>query len=230
MNADALRNAGVPVSDPPLSPQDEDWLRFCAVETMVSHWDRPGWWPGREAYYWYLTFDSRELRNVVAECQEHLRMPCLDPVSLNGLHLTLPKVGWTDEVAVTEAHQVAARARERLAGFGAFELTAGPLAGSAGAVRLSVAPWAPVLRLASTLHPSGPEETGTNSPISTFRPHIGVAYCNETIASERLQKAVAELRALTPVTLEVDSVHLVVLRRTGRRYDWQTLQSIALSA
>jgi len=34
-------------NDAPLWPQEEDWQRFYAIETMVNHWDRPDWWPGR---------------------------------------------------------------------------------------------------------------------------------------------------------------------------------------
>ncbi|MFC8147968.1 2'-5' RNA ligase family protein, partial [Streptomyces paradoxus] len=33
-----------------------DQAAFDAVETMVDHWDRPGWTAQTRAYYWMLTF------------------------------------------------------------------------------------------------------------------------------------------------------------------------------
>jgi hypothetical protein len=42
----------------------DDWQRFRAVTSTVNHWNRPGWSLGREAYYWYLTFDSLQLARL----------------------------------------------------------------------------------------------------------------------------------------------------------------------
>src|SRR5262249_24542363 len=93
-----------------ISPQDEDWQRFRSIHSIVNHWRRPGWNRRRQAYYWYLTFDSPELRVMAEYCQRHLRVPYLDPVPSSDLHLTLPKVGWSDQLSHDEADAVATAA------------------------------------------------------------------------------------------------------------------------
>lgn len=216
------------MTDGPLSPQDEDWQRFCAVETMVNHWDRPDWWPGREAYYWYLTFDSPELRDMAAACQERLRLPYLDPVPLDGLHLTLPKVGWTDEVTEDEAHLVADEAARLTADFPPFELTVGPLAGSKGAVRFSVSPWEPVVELASRLRRASNAIAYMRADEGEFRPHIGIAYCNSPAPADSLRMLVRDLRSMQPAAVQIVSVNLVVLWRASCSYAWSILRSIPL--
>ena len=34
---------------------ERDWQEFQRLDFMGNHWERPGWAPGRRAYYWYIT-------------------------------------------------------------------------------------------------------------------------------------------------------------------------------
>jgi 2'-5' RNA ligase len=211
-----------------LSPQDEDWIRFRDLSSMVDHWERPGWTPGRQAYYWYLTFDSSDLERLAKDCQDHLRLPYLDPVPLDELHLTLPRVGWSDEISAEVANAVADAAATTCARMRPFMLSVGPLAGSAGAVRLSVGPWEPVMALYDTLRRAIRAVRGGASDEGEFRPHIGVAYSNRAIPTDSLVSAISPLRELPTVDVAVTKADLVLLRRRGRTYTWSTVRSLSL--
>jgi 2'-5' RNA ligase len=211
-----------------LSPRDEDWRRFRQVTSMVDHWDRPNWTPNKQAYYWYLTFDSAELRQLAGYCQDRLRLPYLDPVPLDGLHLTLPKVGWSDEMSFDDVDAVTAVAMRSCADLRPFTLTVGPLAGSNGAVRFSVSPWEPVVALHRRLQGAVRTVRGISGKEAEFRPHVGIAYCNSTITAEDLIAAVEPLRNLPPVEVAVSRVELVLLRREDHTYKWSTAHSLAL--
>jgi 2'-5' RNA ligase len=208
---------------------EEDWKMFNSLTSMINHWDRPGWSPGRRAYYWYLTFDSTDLRALAARCQASLPTTYLDHVPLDGLHLTLPKVGWADELTEDQIEQVVRAATQDVALFPRFELEVGPLAGSSGAVRFSVNPWDPVNSLFATLSRAGRDNTGLNFD-NSFRPHIGIAYCNAAIDATDLIATVRELRSLPPVRIEITEVELVLLERRGRSYAWSLQHSIPLAS
>src|SRR4051812_2332921 len=179
-----------------LSPQDEDWQRFRAIRTTVNHWQRPGWSPGREAYYWYLTFDDADLRALVGRCLSELELPYLDPVPLDGIHLTLPRLGWADEVSASRVEACLEAADQALATLRPFTMTVGPLAGSPGAVRLSVAPWGPLRRLQRELAALDTPDEQACEAAQTFRPHVGIAYCNSDVPTGPLIDRVGKLRHL----------------------------------
>ncbi|MFF5082506.1 2'-5' RNA ligase family protein [Actinoplanes sp. NPDC000266] len=197
---------------------------------MVDHWDRPGWSANREAYYWYLTFDQPDLVQLAAACQDQLRLPYLDPVPLNALHLTLPRVGWTDQITEEQVDRVVETAKNQCADLSEFRLTIGPLSGSPGAVRFSVSPWDPVLALYERLRSSVTAALSEEylEPAFEFRPHIGIAYCNTPIPPMYLVSAVSKLRVLPPISVMVKQVELVRLRRENKSYLWSTVEAIAL--
>jgi hypothetical protein len=95
-------------------PVHDDWERFRALTTMTNHWDRPGWTPGRSAYHWFLTFDNAALRDLATACQRQLRaFDCLDPVPADGLHLTVRRLAFTDEIETADVDTLAARVSDR---------------------------------------------------------------------------------------------------------------------
>jgi 2'-5' RNA ligase len=195
---------------------------------MVNHWQRPGWTPGRQAYYWYLTFDSIDLERLAKHCQDRLRLPYLDPVPLEELHLTLPRVGWSDEISADVAEAVADAATAACTHMRPFILNVGPLAGSAGAVRLSVSPWEPVMTLYHGLQDAIHAVRGDTNDEGEFRPHIGVAYSNSAVSTDPLIGAIHPLRELPTVDVTVTKADLVLLRRRGRTYTWSTVRSLPL--
>jgi 2'-5' RNA ligase len=205
-----------------------DQAAFDAVETMVDHWDRPGWTAQTRAYYWMLTFpDSPTLADLARRCQQHLAPLGLDPVPDDGLHITLTRVGSAEALPLGRLDDVISAAVPLLPED--FRLCAVPLAGSRGAVRLTVAPWGPVL----TLH-AGLSESMTalglnpSKPTALFRPHLSLAYNNRSRPAAPVIEAVTALRDLPSVDLHVQDVQLVELRREDRAYRWDVVKSVPL--
>ncbi|MFC4044434.1 2'-5' RNA ligase family protein [Dactylosporangium siamense] len=100
------------------------------------------------------------------------------------------------------------------------------LAGSPGAVRLTVSPWEPVLELHRRLIAA--TSAGQTNDAMAFRPHIGVAYCNSNELAGPLITKVDPLRELPTVDLCTVSAELVLLRREGAAYRWSTCASVPL--
>jgi hypothetical protein len=67
-----------------------------------------------------------------------------------------------------------------------------------------------------------------NSPVRSFRPHMGIDYCNRTIDAAGTIQQVRILRSLSPVTVRVGKVTLVALTRNERSYSWSCIDSIQL--
>lgn len=103
------------------------------------------------------------------------------------------------------------------------------MAGSTGAIRFSITPWTPLVKLHAALHRAG-QRTGVpgGKPSSLFRPHLGILYNNRDRHAAPVIDAVALLRNRPAVTLPVREVDLVELRRDGRTYRWRVLHSAPL--
>jgi hypothetical protein len=199
---------------------------------MHNHWDRPGWWPGRQSFHWFLTFaDVGALHTLVAACQRQLAFPFLDPVPAAGLHLTVCRLGFTDELTPAGLDAALSTAAGRCRTLARFTLRVGPLAGSAGAVRFTVTPWEPLLALrdvATDAAASAGTGNGATADSSAFRPHIGIAYCNSSVPTAAILGRVAALRTLPPVDVHVHALHLVRLRRDTRTYQWDVVAALPL--
>jgi 2'-5' RNA ligase len=222
-------------AEPPADTHDpaviaaHDWAAFSALDEMGDHWARPGWSDGSRAYYWMLTFpDEPELTALALRCQEALAPLGLDPVPADGLHVTLTRVGAPDMVSPAQLDALAHTAECSLPD--AFSVKAMPLAGSRGAVRLSLGPWEPLLQLHASLTEAA-RATGLTSsrPTSTFRPHLSLAYNNRRRPAAPVIDTTAGLRILPPIELAVIKVELVELRRERREYRWDVLGSFPLT-
>ncbi|ABW10842.1 conserved hypothetical protein [Parafrankia sp. EAN1pec] len=215
-------------------PVADDWHRFAGLDRLDNHWDRPGWTPGRRSYHWMLTFeDATELHVLADRCQRQLRLPALDPVPPDGLHLTLQRLAFTDQISRADVDRAVEQTHIRLAGVEPFSLTMGPLAGSSGAVRFSVLPWAPVVAVRDRIIEATTAVLGPAAVAAKphgFRPHVGIAYCNSQTDAYPIVSAVRGLRGLPPVRVAVGDVALVELRREERAYRWDTVARVHLSA
>lgn len=206
-----------------------DWAAFSALRTVTDYWSRPQWPDGARAFYWMLAFDGEpELTALAARCQEALAPLVLDPVpARDGLHLTLARLGAVGAVGARQLDACAGVPASALPE--AFRVRVLPLAGSRGAVRCSVAPWEPLIRLHAALTRvtarAGLREL---KPTASFRPHLSVAYHNQAGPAAPVIEAVGSLRGLAPVDVAVSRVQLVELRRRGRRYEWDVLRSLPL--
>ncbi|MFI1443262.1 2'-5' RNA ligase family protein [Streptomyces fructofermentans] len=221
-------------AEPPADTRDpavtaaHDWAAFSALDEMTDHWARPDWRDGSRAYYWMLTFpDDQRLAALAGHCQEELAPFGLDPVPTDGLHITLARVGTPGVVTPGQLDSLAQDAEALLPS--AFSVCAMPLAGSRGAVRLSLGPWEPLLRLHQALAKAGSSvDLAPKKPTSAFRPHLSLAYNNRRRPAAPVVEVVSSLRALPAAELCVSAVQLVELRREGRTYRWDVRKNVPL--
>jgi len=213
----------------PVAIAAHDWAAFRALDEMTDHWSRPGWSDGSRAYYWMLTFpDAAALTALALRCQEALAPLGLDPVPADGLHITLARVGAPDSIDSGQLSGLVQAAEATLPE--AFSLQAMPLAGSRGAVRLSVSPWEPLVRLHAALAQAA-KNAGiiVKKPTAVFRPHLSIAYNNQRRSAAPVIDTVASLHCLSPVGLAIADVQLVELRRCGTEYRWDVLKDVPLT-
>jgi 2'-5' RNA ligase len=212
---------------------EAEWSDYLAVGTMRSHWDRP--WPaGERAYYWYLTFGHvPAVVDLAMQVWDAIARPELDRVPPTDLHMTLQRVATVGEITDDELTAVRDRTRKLCAGLAPFQLTIGPVTGSAGAIRFTVRPWAPIVELRRQLRAALTDVLGADrvaSPEGDFRPHIGVAYANAALPVDQLAAPMTDLRQLPPATAVVDRIQLVDLGRTDHAYAIQPAGSLSLDA
>ncbi|KUN17585.1 hypothetical protein AQJ11_37620 [Streptomyces corchorusii] len=231
VSPEAFPHRPPPDLDSPDLLVDHDWRAFTTVECMKNHWARPGWPEGFRAYYWMLTFpDASELMSRARQCQDALAHLGMDRVPSDGLHVTMPRVGSTDLVSRDQLRLLADLAQEMA--LTAFEIAAHPMAGSRGAVRFTLAPWSPLIRLHAALSELGKHaNVPGGKPTAAFRPHLGVQYSNRECPAAPVIESVARLRTLEPVPLKISSVELVELWRTtdpSPAYRWRVVRSVPL--
>ncbi|MGW7521679.1 2'-5' RNA ligase family protein [Streptomyces sp. NPDC054796] len=207
---------------------DHDWRAFSSIGRMSNHWDRPDWPSSRRAYYWMLTFPAApHLIACAWRCQKTLADLGMDPVPDDGLHVTLTRIGECGDLTAPDLDRLVRRTE--LASLPRFELLAHPLAGSRGALRFSLSPWTPLVRLHASLTAAS-EDTGMpgGKPTALHRPHLGIAYNNCDRPAGPVIEAVNALRTLPPVLLDVTAVDLVELRREKSAYRWETVHRLPL--
>jgi 2'-5' RNA ligase len=211
---------------------ESDWRAFSQLSRMKNHWDRADWHPGRTGYYWYLTFDddASALRTMAAACQRALAAnPAFDLVPLGELHMTLDRVGFDDELPEDAVADIEQRAEAAAASLEPFTMQVGPLAGSAGALSFSAAPYDRLNDLRGTLNSATSAVLGrVTKDDDHFRPHVGIAYCNSSLPLAPIIETVRSLRSLSPVHCRVGQVSLVRLTRLDRAYRWTTRRALAL--
>ncbi|MFC9670015.1 2'-5' RNA ligase family protein [Streptomyces sp. NPDC056949] len=215
--------------DDPVRIADHDQAAFATVDTMLNHWDRPGWNEQTRAYYWMLTFpDTPALTGLARHCHHRLAPLGLDPIPLDALHTTLTRVARSSELPPARLDTLLQATAPALPP--AFTLRALPLAGSRGAIRLSLAPWTPILRLHAALSDAMTTiGLAPRKPTALLRPHLSLAYNNRRRPAGPVIDAVAALQDLPPVDLSVRDVQLVELRREDRAYRWDVIKSLPLN-
>ncbi|WP_345945079.1 2'-5' RNA ligase family protein [Streptomyces albus subsp. chlorinus] len=223
---------------PPAPPPDlddpqviaaHDWAAFDRVEEMSNHWDRRGWTPSTRAYYWMLGFPADSaLAEHAQQCQDEIRNLHFDPIDAGGLHLTLGRIGTIEDVSLGELNALLAAVAEMSTD--RFRLQAVPMTASRGAVRYSIAPWTPVLDLHARLSAAGARcRLPLRKPTSVLRPHIGIAYCNRAADARMVRETIRPLRGMDCVSVPVDHLHLVEMRREDRAYRWRVIDQVNLA-
>jgi 2'-5' RNA ligase len=142
------------------------------------------------------------------------------------------KVGFTDEVDSAQLQAVADTTAQRCTDLASFVLHIGWLAASEGAIRFTVLPVEPVIRVRQavleTLTDIGIPTTDQAAKSTTFWPHVSIAYCNASTPAGLIVERMAPLRALAPAKVHIRKLDLVELRRNNRVYRWETLKQAEL--
>ncbi|MGH3773982.1 MAG: 2'-5' RNA ligase family protein [Pseudonocardiaceae bacterium] len=155
----------------------------------------------------------------------------LDLVPPDGLHLTLQKVGFTDEIDSSQLQAAANTTAQRCTGLASFVLHIGWLAGSQGAIRFTALPVKTVVRVRHVvLEALGDCGPTTNQPAEStaFWPHVSIAYCNKATPATPAIERVAPLRSLAPAKVHVHTLDLVELQRDGKKYRWNKIAQVEL--
>lgn len=210
-----------------------DWAAFEKVDEMVNHWDRPGWHDGRRSYHWLLSFaGSEDLPAMAQECFQACNPDTFDQVPPDALHLTIRRVGFTDEINPGTLDAIAAKVESLCSDMDGFALVVGPLAASKGAVRFSVSPWSNLFGIFDAVGVASKWVTGHEYGFlearASFRPHVSIAYSNRRQNAGATRDAICEYRALPPVACKVSRLELVELRRESAAYRWQTIGGVEL--
>ncbi|ABW14900.1 conserved hypothetical protein [Parafrankia sp. EAN1pec] len=203
----------------------DDWEAFRLTERMADHWWwRPGWRPDRHYLTWYLVFHHQALTDYVAGFQQALAdLEYLDPVPVDGLHMTVQGVAFADELTAETVAAIGKAADERCADIEPFTLTVGPIAAYTGGTFLRASPWQPVAELRERLRAAIGDVLGADAvpdEPARFKPHISVTYCNATPPADEVIHRLSDLRRQQPISVPVGGVDLLELRRDSHAYRW----------
>ncbi|OLT41796.1 hypothetical protein BJF85_04620 [Saccharomonospora sp. CUA-673] len=211
--------------DDPASVAQHDQAAFEQVEQMLCHWDRPH----RRSLHWMITLDQQPRAVELSQrCQAVLPEDGLDLIPPESLHLTVRRFGYVDEVPVDKLDAAVEGVGEHCQGTSPFHLHLLPLAGSPGALRLSVAPWSPLLSLHRAVSAaSGYEEA---EPLTLYRPHVGVAYSSRVQAPAPFIAAAREAQSLPSAEIIITELRLVELHRADHKYRWRVLERLSFAS
>jgi len=206
--------------------------RFRSIRHLTNHWEKGRRRRNGRVFYWFLTFDGAQaLRDLVTRCQQEMTLPYYDHVSDDGLHLTLDRIAFEDQIGVERLRVVEEAGRTCAKNVTPFNISIGALGGTPGAVGFNVFPRRPVLLLrealrAATLsaYPHAPIKGGIE-----FTPHVTIAYCNASEPSSRAITTVERLHSLPAVDVAIRDVSLVLLDTGEQEYIWTSVARIPLT-
>lgn len=202
------------------------------ADTMISHWWwRPGWSPGKAFYTWHVTFDELSpMARLAALYRPALsRLPELDVLTTDQLHMTMQGIGFTHEVDGRDVAAIVAATRTELAALPAPTVEVGRPYVDRETVQAAVLPVAQIADLRRALRRGIAAVWGDQVPESMedFRPHVTLAYSNAEQDRSAVAEAVASIDA--PVTqLRVSRLSLIRLHRDNTRYEWDELNAVPI--
>jgi 2'-5' RNA ligase len=201
--------------------------------TIADHWWwRPGWHPGRRMYTWHITFAGMPtVHDLAARTQARLAgLPGLDLVPARWLHLTMQGVGFTDEVSSTDVASIVEAAQRRLTGVEPARVRIGPAQVASEGVILGVAPIQGLTRVRDGLRAAIADiwPTADVPESADWAPHVSVAYSRISGPDAAYRAALSGIQETADVI--IDAVHLIVLGRDERVYDWLDHARVGLGA
>jgi 2'-5' RNA ligase len=208
------------------------WQEYQNLAQLREHWYwRPGWRSGRSFYTWHLTFDgSTKVHDLVHRLQGELGDPALDLVPMDGLHLTMQGLGFTDEVSEDDLAAIVRAVRDRCRELAPFGVNLGPVDPDAEGIGLLIDPWTPVEHLRRTIRSAISSVWGDVPEAEEgFRPHVTIAYSGADAPAGEIRERLAALQDLPPAATEVRQVQLIALRRDERVYRWDVTATVPLN-
>lgn len=231
--SDPRRSYDLPMGTREQAQFEERWQAFQRLDRMRNHWWwRPGWRVGRSFYTWHLTFgDAPQVHELVRQVQAELDLATLDQVPIEGLHLTMQGVGFTDEVDRNDIGRIVEATRSRLGQLRPFKVTLGPVDPDAEGVGLLISPWDDVERVRSAARDAIASVWGSANvpdPASSFRPHVTVAYSGADVTAGELRERITPLRDLPLASVDISRADLIELNRDDKLYRWTVVASVPL--
>jgi 2'-5' RNA ligase len=200
--------------------------------TRDHWWWRPGWRKGRSFYTWHITFSSSNpIRQIVSLYAPLIsRINTLDPVGIDGIHLTLQGIGFTDEVSGADIERIVASTVPRCAQLKPIKASVDEPRIDEEALHMNVHPLEQIARVKLALRDGiGDVQGHENVPESMdgFRPHITLAYSNGVAPIERINATIKEC-SLPVADVLISSVSLIDLNRDRGRYEWAEVATVML--
>jgi 2'-5' RNA ligase len=200
--------------------------------TRDHWWWRPGWRKGRSFYTWHITFSSSEpIRQIVSLYAPVIsRVSTLDPVGVDGIHLTLQGIGFTDEVSNADIKRIVASTLSRCAQLEPIKARIDEPRIDEEAVHMNVHPVEQIAHVKLALRNGIGDVWGhENIPetMDDFRPHITLAYSNGIAPIERIDTAIKEC-SLPVADVLISAVSLIDLNRDRGRYEWTQVATVTL--
>jgi 2'-5' RNA ligase len=200
--------------------------------TRDHWWWRPGWRKGRSFYTWHITFSSSDpIRQIVSSYAPIIiGLNTLDPVEIDGIHLTLQGIGFTDEVSGVDIKRIVASTLPRCAQLEPIKARLDEPRIDEEALHMNVRPVEQIAHVKLALRSGIGDVWGhENVPESMdgFRPHITLAYSNGVASIDRINSAIKEC-SLPVADILIPSVSLIELNRDCGRYEWTKLATVTL--
>lgn len=195
------------------------------LTTTRDHWWwRPGWREGRRMATFHVTLERapqlHELARAVGPVLDAL--PEIDPVPLEGLHLTMNGVGFTDEVTDAQLTEISRRVFDGLSDLPHGPLVCGALLVAHESVMVADAHAAWLERL-SALQRSVIDDVLGPRTWGSFWPHVTLGYCTGEAPAAAMVEALLPVLPIGPLVIEEPLVTLMELGRDRKVYAWEVL-------
>ena len=199
-------------------------------ETRDHWWWRPGWRPGRRMHTMHLTLQNApDSETTIRRVQESLAsVDAVHPVPVEGLHLTMTGVGFTDEVTAAQLDEVAEQVFARAEALEVAPLVLESMLIASEAVMLCARkdPW---LHQLLTIQRDAVDEVQGPREWGPFHPHVSVAYADGTTSIDKVRDALADhVAPLEAVEVERPMLTLMRLGRDRRVYEWDVVRELPL--
>lgn len=205
-------------------------LPYADATSLADHWWwRPGWQVGTRYYAWHVTLtDQPALRHLVATYQAALSgFPTLDPIPGQWLHITVQGVGHTRDVPDTERDAVVEAVRDELAAVPTPQLTFGRPVLHREAVVIPPTDPEPLRAIRAAIQRRIAAVRGWElvpDVNAGYRPHVSVAYANETADPAPIRAALDAVGNPAAKTI-ISHVAFIVMHRDRRMYEWHEAAS-----